>query len=440
MSKNHDFKKKEKLFLTFFFIAILIIKLPPLYLFFTTSKLLSSHTIAKIILICLMAFFFANFKSKNIFLKKSIFFTITFYLFTSSLSVITANDVLLFLKDYHSLIMSLLLFIISFYVGSEFKYRVKMNKFIIFCGFIIVFFDLIFYLFTPEFMLLGKYFFQREIITLYTFNLQRSRYNLYLNSELFLPFFINLFILENKNKNERILGLFGVFLIIFFTFVSNFRHRFLFLILVISFYSFFILIKKPNINQYLLKILSTIIVFGVLISFLFVRTFSQKDIINRILLNDEREDIGSINSRIDNFYRSVDLFWSSPIFGVGLGNYQLYAKNKKIFIFDKLSKDFYSDSIRETHSIISKTIGETGYIGLVGLLTMMTFFIIRDFVFIKKGISINTFAYITVYWAFFILSLITPSTTLFRAGWMWLMRGILEGQYYLSEMNQRNNS
>lgn len=380
-------------------------------------------------------------QNRKIFLKKKpLFLIIVFYFFTSSLSIITTIDVFLFLKDYHNLIINLILFLTSFYIGIEVKYRTKINKFIIFTGFIVIFFDFIFYIFAPEFISLGSHFFPREIITLYSYNLERGRYNLYLNSELFLPFFINSFILKNKNKIKRLLVALGAFLIIFFTFVSNFRHRFLFLLIVIFFYSFFILIKNPNINRYLLKIFSIIIIFGVLISFLFVKSSFKRDIINRILLESEVEDIHSIKSRVDNFYKSVDLFLSSPIFGVGLGNYQVYNENKEFSTINKLSKDFYSDSRKETHSIISKTIGEMGIMGLIGLLTMIIFFFIRDFVFIKKGVSLNTFAYITVFWAFFILSLITPSITLFRGGWMWLMRGILEGQYYLLEINWGNNS
>ena len=34
------------------------------------------------------------------------------------------------------------------------------------------------------------------------------------------------------------------------------------------------------------------------------------------------------------------------------------------------------------------------------------------------------------FWGLFLLSLITPSITIFRGGWMWFMRGLIEGLIY----------
>lgn len=425
----------------FFLVAIFTIKLPPIFITPIPSTLFTSHIIAKILITILALFLFINpHNRKNILNKNSILTVTLFYFITQSASVVKATDQFLFLKDYHSLIISLLLLYVAFIFGKNSKCWIKINRLIVIMGFIVISIDFLFYLFPTQFMSLVGDFLQKELVTLYSFNLQRGRYNLYLNTELFIPFFINMIILSDKNKLGRLIGAISTFLIIYLTFVSNFRHRLLFLVVVVIFYSLFLFINRHKVNlKRIVPIFFVVLISGVIVSFFLVRTFSQQDIVNRLFLEDETEDISSINLRIDNFNKSIELIKSSPFFGVGLGNYQLYAENKKWLINNQLSKDFYSGTRQESHSIISKTIGETGLLGLLGLSVMVIFFLRRDWIFIKKNSSFKIFAYIVTFWGFFILSLITPSITLFRGGWMWLVRGILEGRYQFSSDSRRSS-
>lgn len=424
------YKYLELIILIVFLLAVFLIKLPPLYFLSIPSKLYTTHVIAKLIIIGAPLYLLTNNKiRKNIQNNKVIKFPL-FYLLTQSVSIIVASDVFLFLKDYQNLLASFLLFIIAFVFAQKKDYANFINKFIILVGVIIIIIDLIFYLFSNQFIFITKNFIQIEAFSLYVFNLQRGRYNLYLNTELFLPFFINFLLLSKQDLLKKMMGTIAIILTIFLAFVSNFRHRIIFLIFVIFFYGFFLLVKRKAKNLKAVVAFLSISLLGLLFSLLIVRNYYQWDIVDRLLLQDQTEDVQTINLRINNYKQSIELLLTSPFIGVGLGNYKIYVENRaKHLVINKLQNDVYTASIQDPHSIISKTAGETGIIGLFGLIIMILFFLRRDLYFLKKGITPNIFAYVISFWGLFILSLITPSITIFRGGWMWFIRGILEGHY-----------
>lgn len=425
--------------LTLFLLAMFLIKIPPFYISPFTTKFLTSHVVAKLILGGLFIFFIFDSKIRTKLNSKLLFFPFLFFL-SQTLSVIKANDILLFLKDYQNVVFAFFIFLMGYiFVRGKDNLSIIYN-FILTTGLSVIIIDFTYLLFSAQFISFIKVFVQQEMLPVYILNLERERFNLYLNTELFLPFFINVFLLKKHNKS---LTLIAIFLIIFLTFVSNFRHRLLFLVMSLISYGILIIREKRVNARKVISILLIIFVIGTASSLLVTKVFFQHDIINRLLLQNEFEDIFTINSRVDHLKQSASLMTSSPIFGIGLGNYQLYNnKNSTFSIIDPIAKQFRTESSNDPHSIISKTMGETGLLGLVTLAFMILNFMIRDiYYFREKKLSTIT-PFIIAFWGFFILSLITPSITIFRGGWMWFLRGILEGQYQLvgvSRKSSKNN-
>lgn len=412
-----------------FLISIFLIKLPPLYISVVTSRLSTTHILAKIVIV-LISFFILIVTHKKGRMLNYRFISVLFFLAAQSLSVLAASDVVPFVKDYQNVIITTLIFFISYTYGQSNIYVAKISMFIWVVGIVVIGLDLGYFLFPDLAVDFLKQFAQKEILPVYLVNLDRGRYNLYLNTELFLPFFIHHF-LHGKDKNKY-LSLIPISLICFLTFVSNFRHRLLLLLIALILYYVYL-----TIGNRIKKFRSTFIT--LIIALFFVSIFSigllyssrggSINIIERTLLQEEA-DVDSLYTRVDNFYKSVQLMSSSPLLGVGLGNYQLYMSHQgKYATADSMQSEFNFESENDPHSIVSKTIAESGLIGLLSLLVMTFLFLKKDIHTFIQGDCPSATPYIIAYWALFALSLITPSISIFRGGWTWVMRGIIEGIY-----------
>lgn len=424
---NSLYKNLVNIALMFLFIAVFLIKLPPLYIFSTPSRLFTTHVLAKIILMGIFIYLFLNIKTRKKITKNNAMRVLLIYFISQSISIISANDVILFLKDYQNLISSLVLFVTAFVLLQTQRYKRILFGFIVSTGIFIVGLDFIFYLFPNQTLSIVNELIQKEVLEYYTYNLQRGRYNLYLNTELFLPFFITAFLFFTKDKLSKTSLSLTIFLTIFLTFVSNFRHRLLFLLFVLISYGIFLWVKRAIKLKQITIIFFLFVLTSIISSLLFVRTFYERSIINRVFLEDETEDINSLRWRANNLRRSIDLAISSPFFGIGLGNYQKYAEDMSKFkIKYRARGKFFLETPTDPHNIISKTISETGIVGFMGLIIMIIFFLSRDILLLKRNTAAYIVPYIISFWGLFILSLITPSITIFRGGWMWFLRGIIE--------------
>ncbi|GIW64487.1 MAG: hypothetical protein KatS3mg092_0420 [Patescibacteria group bacterium] len=423
----------KKLFFLYLF-SLLLIKLFPVYIFIE-SRFFTTHSLSKIILILIFIIlvFIKKEDCKLLLTKNSIFHFFIFFFITQTLSIIKSNNLLLFLKDFQNLLSFFVITFLSVYFLRKKNFLYKTFYSIVYLGFFIVLLDLLFFLFFNKIIFFLQNFIQKEVILNYQFNLMRNRYNLYLNSELFLPFFL-LYFKTRKGKLTKTFSLIFIFILIFNTFASAFRHRLLLLIVVLTFLIRIKFRKKIVKNSLILVTLFLFFFFG----FIFKNTTSV-NIVDRTILRDPA-DLSSIEGRIENFKLSINLFFYSPIFGIGLGNFQEYSKDlSKFYNFDKTRQFFYSISSTDPHNIISKVLAETGIIGLVGYVALIFKFFQNDFfsfsdkrVYNKELLS----AFIVGFWGLFILSLITPSITIFRGGWMWFFRGVIETFYYKKKSNK----
>lgn len=407
-----------------FFIAFFLLKFIPLEFETIGIPILTTHVAGKILIFLVTTYHLFIDKSN---VSKSVAAKILlFYFVTQSVSIITAKDVTLFLKDYQNLFFNILIWFNAFILIQHHGNKNKFFSFTLFLGVVITVVEFIYYLFPNQFFAVGQLIIQNEVYETYQFDFGRDRYHLYLHTEMFLPFLIH-YLFQLKKPSMYVLYLVVITISIVLSIVSKFRRKFIIAILGGA-YTLFTL-KNEFFVQ---KSKAIIILIGICFIVIFgISLFGEKSytVIDRILLTEE-QDIATIDTRKESLWRSIDLLSSSWITGVGMGNYQLYVSdNNKTQIADSVSKRLYQRSSADPHSIISKTMAETGIVGLIGLSVMIIFFGIRDVKRYRFFQEWEIHPYITGFWLLALYSLFSPFTTVFVSGLFWYFRGVIEGVY-----------
>ncbi len=437
LNKNH-------FFIYLFLASIFLIKITPFYYLPIANKLFSSHTLAKLIIG--LIFFISLLVNRNQIKKslsenKKIFLLIILFFISQSLSIINTIDIILFWKSYHNLITALLIFFIGFLFIKPDRPVIRMlHIFLIFTGVIAVFLEVVFLIFPDQFLNFSSRFIQQEVLDAYLTNFFRGRISLDLNTELFLPVFLlnSLFYYNHKIYNKSIFFFLISLIIIFLSIISNFRTRVLcslFSILMVLVVFFLKIIKKNYRLDFIKNIFN--IIFIILI-FLLTANSALKlsnnifrfNVIDRVLMEDRYEDVGSVNFRAASIARSYEIFKAFPLTGIGLGNFIYFNSHlvgiKYSLVVSKSEKNYHELVLYSPHSIFAQTISETGLLGIVFFLVLIGYFIIKDFRLLRYSKTKYIYGYIIASWEIFIFTLFNPSSTIFIIGWFWFLRGIIE--------------
>lgn len=410
-----------------FLSALVFIKLPPFYFIPIPSSFFVTHTLAKALIFLIFSFIniFDFSRVKEVFSKKlTLIKLVIIYFISQSVSIIKADDVLLFLKSYQNIISGILILILGFYfLQINMKRILKINLMIYRLGIFFVLLELVFVFFNHFFIDLTKNFLQNEVLSAYITDFERGRSSIGLNLETLIPFF---FISTNKMSMLFMLG------ISFLSILSNFRIRVITLL-------FSVLLSIVFFVKNLTKILNweklTFITIVVISALLFSNNLFSFNIYDRLSLKDKQEDVSTIEFRINSALRSLDLFVSSPITGIGLGNYSYSNKNLIRFNYSfnnqsKYSQD-YAELVRNSpHNVFFHTLAETGIFGLISYLLLILYFIKGDWSMISKRINNPSIQFgkacMIGSWSIFIFMLFNPSHTIFVTGWFWALRGFRE--------------
>lgn len=452
----HKFIKKMSLIfqtniIYIFLFSIFLIKAPPFYYSSLQNRIFSSHSLAKIIIIIISAFLLItkNKQIKNLIKNNQILFLILYlYFLSQSLSVIMTKNIIEFWRSYHNIIIFLLIFCITFLINNiNKKFVRKTENFIIISGIILISIEAVIFLLHDYLMPYLNLFIQKEVMDAYLTNINRGRNSLDLNIEIFLPFFLLGIVLHKKNKNFKIkkavLFIFS-FILIYLSFLSNYRSRVVALIFIIVFFSYLFLIKLRTINTITIRtkwkkmflFFSFSIIIGVFLALLTSNRIFSFNVVNRFLMEDQYEDLGTVNFRIDSFYNSINLFKSSPIFGTGLGNYfndKILEGKRGFYLINQRYKIDYKDYVANSpHNIFLQVLSETGLIGIVFFSILLIYFIMRDVLFIKNKKLHFISACIISSWSIIIYVLFGPANTIFVMGWFWFLRGIIESNYSIA--------
>lgn len=431
------FNKNKLLFL--FLSSILVIRIYPFYIVPIQNALFSSHTLAKIIISCvILVLITSNFRriTKFISENKLLFVLISAFLVGQTLSIIFAADMSLFLKSYHNLIISIFIFLIGFLlIKMNPKSITVVNSFVVFLGVLTIFMDLFVQLFFNTFSGFFNLFIQNEVASALMFNASQGKYSLAIGTEMLLPFLL-LTLFSVKNTKYKVFFASLILLMLFLTLLSNFRSR----LLVFLFCTFcYFVISEIHKFSTISIVKQKIIKYSLTLALIIISTYSALfisnslysfNIVDRVLLSDRYADQGTLDTRLTQIANSTKMFESSPIFGVGLGNYANYINlNSRISAAQKpFVKTFLNTTLSHPHNIIFQLLSETGLIGLIPFVMLLIFFIVRDITFYKDqkySHSIN--AYIISSWSLIAYSFFNPADSVFIIGWFWFCRGIVAG-------------
>lgn len=432
----------EKFLFQFFLLSLFLIKLTPFYLFPIASKLFSSHTFAKLLIfaVCALLIILNKRASQIVKTNKLIFILVLFYFFSQSISVVKAEDIVLYWKAYHNSIFSIFIFLAAYlFIQEDVNVIKKTYNFILFTGVIVVSLEFLFFIANKTTLTFFTLILQKEAIDAYLSNIERGRYSLDLNIELFIPFFI--YRLSQKNKEKTSKKQFIVFLsllvLIFLGFLSNFRSRVLMIVFslgtIFSLYLLNILKNKKILLRGVIKKI-TFYILMLLIPIYLALSISNNlntfNVLDRFSIDENSPSYQTVKQRIDAAQKSMDLFYYSPLVGVGLGNYALYNNYKYKFDFYFVNKQYlrsYSESASSyPHNVIFQTLSESGLLGLIAYLSLLSFFIYKDYQYIKNYRFDLIYCYVISFWTIFIFMLFNPSSTIFTLGWFWFLRGLKE--------------
>lgn len=388
-----------------FAISIFLLRIPPF-----GNSIYQTNNLGRIIL---LALFFTNITTRY---KK--YYNITYifilaYIIGITLSMLFAISMVDFLGQYKDLIISILIFHI--YSSS---YKSKGNNIIIFFLILsIVFNQLINWIYFlkiyPLFTLIIQSLYQKYYLLIET-NAMRGKFFIDNTDFSMLPILFVGFTKSHSSK-WRFTNLVMISSILLQSIFSNFRSLFLLCSLAMF---IIILINKP-LNPYFL--LPIIICISVGFWILSTPPSSTSNSLTRLVIPG-KEDIQSIHSRTSLLKNSINIFISSPIFGIGYGNLIYYANSN---IFDKTDAQYFFTN-QHAHNVFFELLAESGILGFLPFLFLTLFFIYKDYVFRNTATS-----YKVSFWILFLSSLINPSSTIQFQSTFWILRGLLEKEYQI---------
>jgi len=407
--------KIDNWFFNLFLLAIFFFKIPNFYILpFLKSSLLTSQAISRIIL--LLLFFKIYFFNHKIFYElknKTIFWLIVFFFIIQSISIFPAINVPNFWIRYKDIIIGFVSFFIFYFYKKEYKKIINVFLLSVFINAIYQFL-LIYSNNIKE--LLSTIIYQKH------FNLVLAKLEiqgrLYIDSydEILIPL---LFI---ENNLSWVVKLFLIVLISFFSYLSNIRSRIL--MLFISFFLSLFFIKKISFG----KIFITVFIFLTLgfLASRFSFYFLKESFIDRIFFAEESKDIKPINFRKNQLFKSFEMGKIS-LFGTGLGNYYDNLSNQEKFGNSLLfQSNLLNQSAQEyVHNIFGLIISESGYLSFIIFLLILFYFIKTDLKILLENKDNYKKAIIISFWSLFSYGLFNPIVPASYQFVFWGLRGFL---------------
>jgi O-antigen ligase len=404
-----------------FFIGIIIIQLLPINIPIIS---VSTHIVVRLLFIFLFPIVYvAAKKNKKIKIleriktrKIIIIYGGLFFIF-QSLSIVNAIDMYGFFNRYKDVVFFYILpFIILLFLTN----KGILNKIItlLLLGFLVNFlFQFIIFFLPNIFLEYAHNIIGKNAFNSVAFDIQRGRINYESYDETLVPIFIYMLL-----KTNNIIFIFYILLTVIFSFISGYRIRLLTLV-------FSIIISMVLAFEYK-KGVTFLSLFIILVTVIFATPNLKLNTINRVLFPIQ-EDYLSIDNRIKKWNDSLSLGLSNMWTGVGLGNFYLNLPNKEK-VSNSISKvvtNSLSITKQDPHNIFFLIFAESGLLALVSYLLMILYFIKKDFTyFVNRSIKPLdlTMFFIISFWSLFLISQVTPTSTIKYYLYFWLYRLIIE--------------
>jgi len=350
-----------------------------------------------------------------------------FFIFfiVQSLSVISATNLVVFISQYEKLVVSGIFFLVAIAVSKIDKVNFNKNilkVFIISTCFNLLLELIIYFGQSSSLNVLAK-FIHSGVIGIVEINLKRNRLYFDYYDEIILPILVAYFVYKNRKDRWSLAGLILGQIIVVIAFISNIRSR-----LVMLFFSYIyamLLIAKKHLRLALVIIGLNIILVGAL--HFYISSYQGYSIFNRILLEDEREDVLTIDFRKKMIERAYDI-GNNSILGVGLGNFYEYVPTNlknQTFSLTANRRQEYFPSLLYPHNWLAQNYAEMGLVGGIVSLIMVMFFIVTDLKLLRKSSTIEQRACIGTFWSLMIYAFLNPIAPLTFYANFWILRIII---------------
>lgn len=359
MKKLSSILKKNLPLIIFFLFSIPNLSLPiPLI---KTTHIFTSL----LIFVC----FFKFYKRNKIGIEKILLLV---FLWAMSISIINLLNIISFLLFFKNIIIGFIYFLILETYFSE-KQNIKNFLRILILSMVInsIYAIIIYASISNSSSLISSIIAPSYISSITKRQIYLNKYFIELNSFYFLPILFVIFVIT-KRKMLSLVSYVVATTYLVLSYLSN--YRILLVIVLISFsFLFFYLFKF--IRKFEIKFLPFLIT--LVITFYFYQ-FVPKNTISRII-NPELEDSNSIVTRVDFIQQSIDIFKSSILFGVGLGNFYEHMDQSKLRrIINPEFKNLYTITNNEPHNIVFQILAETGVIGFLSSVVILLYWIKKD--------------------------------------------------------------
>jgi len=399
-------EKIKKILFINFLISFFLVNLPPFYYIpFIKNPLFSSYTFVRILVLINLIIIFYLFSKKEF--KTSVFktnFYILFLLFfiTQSLSVINAINIYEYLSFYKDLIFVCIFLIqAQLVIDSEKKMKTIIKTLLLAFIFNLMLMFLIY--FFPN--LLVSFFnsvFYDKYVEVLNVNQMRGRFFIEFIDFAFISLIFYQFIFS-KRKIHNIYGYILLISLLFLASISNFRTHLLMVLFSLMLTIIFILKKKKKV----------FLIFSIVLGFLLINYFGLKSTIfpkitiERISFSEE--EFGSIIGRFNMWDYAYQMFRSSPLLGIGLGNYYDYLpkKEKTVYSIFKEKESVNRVTLCNVHNIFFWLVAETGLLGLISFIFLLVYFLRQDWNILRSSDILNK-SLIISFWTLFLYSFFNP--------------------------------
>lgn len=405
-----------------YLIVIILVNFPPLNLL---PSFVSINMILKLILIIL---FTISILEKRIKINNPILATLSLLLLiTSSLSIISAKNVEAFFLVYQNLLFGLVFLFVSDVIIDNFNTLNKIILVFLISSTMGIIFEFLIYA-APEFYKNILQNFVNSIIALdIDYNLKRGRMYYESFTQALVPVFVYFILYKKKLNTFRFFLTLFLILIIFNTLTSN--NRTFFLMLVTSslgvFFSYKFFIKRR-----FLRFIGYFLILYILVNFTLstVKNNVGFNIIDRIFLNNDVQDKGTILSRFDLWSLALELGFSN-IIGVGLGNFLEYVPAKiqnSYFIQNKLIRKNLPFAYYNPHNIFFSFLAEAGIFSFLTLFFLIFYFFIKDTVLLRKSRNLLIQSIIFSFWSHLLFAFFNPANSIRFYIFFWFFRILIE--------------
>lgn len=362
-----------------------------------------SHIIAKgtiLIFTLYLGYNYFYLKKKGGFqIQKELLFLAFFYLIRI-ISLVSQDNVDFILNTAEDLLFYVIFIIYCtlLWMRDEEKQMLKWSIFIIFLVNLLN--NLLLFLFKESYLSLLQPFIHEGDYGISLMNLQRER--IFFNNfpELLIPF---VFILIPQYK---FISLLLIGLAFFIVLVSGFRTNLVMIVfaLVLS----FVVFKKGAIHfshflntnkRDILFVMVGVIILGTMIASSISSQYVRFTALDRLISSEDGET-STIESRLDHIRQSMDLFVSSPLFGVGTDRFKEYLPNRKDKQYFSRSNLAVLNDARDPHNFLFTILSEGGLITLI----IYLLFLKKSFIIDLRRKTVGSIAF----WTLFLYSLANP--------------------------------